>query len=54
MGRDSPGGPLLRLARVRGHGLRYVDVVAVAVVGVHSVGVWWGSLVGSPAKAVRF
>lgn len=44
-----PCGSLLGLPGVGGHGLRHVDVVSVAVVGMHSVGVWWGALVRSSA-----
>lgn len=44
-----PCSSLLGLPGVGRHGLRHVDVVAVAVVGVHSVGVRRGALVRSSA-----
>lgn len=44
-----PCGSLLRLARVGRHGLRHVDVVSMAVVGVHSVRMGWWTLVCSSA-----
>lgn len=45
---------LLRLARMGRHSLRHMDVVPMAVVGVHSVGVWRWTLVCSSAGRWRF
>lgn len=49
-----PCGSLLRLPRVGGHGLWHVDVVPVAVVGVHPVGVRRRTLVCSSAGTAKY
>lgn len=45
-----PCGSLVSLAWVRGHGLGYVDMVSMTVVGVHSVRVRGRSFVCSAVK----
>lgn len=47
---NPPCRSLLRLARMGRHGLWHMDVVSVAVVGVHPVRVWRWPLMRPPAK----